>query len=213
MPHLPPPAEATISFKALCVRAFCYTLCVAGAMQLVMLDAQSGVDRFTESSLTELMQSTLLLISALMMGYLHRRPSAIPHVSLLMGAFLFASYVRENDYWLDRYVFDGAWQVIVILVVLPALFVVIRQRHAFVAEFKSISNSLGLGMFTAGFLTTYVFSRLYGRSAFWEAMLGDHYQRVIKDAAEEVTELAGYMLLFFACIELVLLLQRRARAA
>ncbi|MCK0713818.1 hypothetical protein ACFO0U_07160 [Chromohalobacter sarecensis] len=211
MTHSPLPPEVTISFKATCLRALCYILIVAGIMQLVMVDAQSGVDRFSETSLTELTQSALLLLSALLMGYLYRRPDAIPNVSLLLGAFLFASFVRENDAWLDSYVFDGAWQVIVTLILLPTLFVVIRHRHAFVEEFKSISDSLGFGMFAAGFLTTYVFSRLYGRSAFWEAMLGDHFQRVIKDAAEEVTELAGYMLLFFACIELVLLVRRRFR--
>ncbi|MGO1344144.1 hypothetical protein [Chromohalobacter japonicus] len=211
MTHSPRPPEAPFGFKAICLRALCYILIVAGIMQLVMLDAQSGVDRFSETSLTELTQSALLLLSSLLMVYIHRRPDAIPHVSLLLGAFLFASFVRENDAWLDDYVFDGAWQVIVTLIVLPTLFVVIRHRHAFAEEFKSISNSLGFGMFAAGFLTTYVFSRLYGRSEFWEAMLGDHYQRVIKDAAEEVTELAGYMLLFFACIELLLLVHRRFR--
>ncbi|WP_280538818.1 hypothetical protein [Chromohalobacter sp. 11-W] len=211
MTHSPQPPEAPFGFKAILLRALCYILIVAGIMQLVMLDAQSGVDQFSETSLTELTQSALLLLSSLLMAYIYRHPDTIPHVSLLLGTFLFASFVRENDAWLDIYVFDGAWQVIVTLIVLPTLFVVIRHRHAFAEEFKSISNSLGFGMFAAGFLTTYVFSRLYGRSAFWEAMLGDHYQRVIKDAAEEVTELAGYMLLFFACIELVLLVRRRFR--
>ncbi|GAB3353612.1 hypothetical protein ACFO0E_11390 [Chromohalobacter beijerinckii] len=209
MTHSPQPPEVSFGFKAILLRALCYILIVAGIMQLVMLDAQSGVGQFSETSLTELTQSALLLLSSLLMAYLYRHPNAIPHVSLLLGAFLFASFVRENDAWLDIYVFDGAWQVIVTLIVLPTLYVVIRHRHAFAEEFKSISNSLGFGMFAAGFLTTYVFSRLYGRSAFWEAMLGDHYRRVIKDAAEEVTELAGYMLLFFACIELVLLVRRR----
>lgn len=209
MTHSPQPPEVSFGFKAILLRALCYILIVAGIMQLVMLDAQSGVGQFSETSLTELTQSALLLLSSLLMAYLYRHPNAIPHVSLLLGAFLFASFVRENDAWLDIYVFDGAWQVIVTLIVLPTLYVVIRHRHAFAEEFKSISNSLGFGMFAAGFLTTYVFSRLYGRSEFWEAMLGDHYQRVIKDAAEEVTELAGYMLLFFACIELVLLVRRR----
>ncbi|MDV6319364.1 hypothetical protein [Chromohalobacter sp. HP20-39] len=211
MTHSPPPPEA-IGFKATCLRALCYILIIVSIMQLVMLDAQSGVGRFSEMSLTELTQSALLLLSSLLMVYLYRRPDAIPNVSLLLGAFLFASFVRENDAWLDRYVFDGAWQVIVTLIVLPTLFVVIRHRHAFVEEFKSISNSLGFGMFAAGFLMTYVFSRLYGRTAFWEAMLGESFQRVIKDAAEEVTELAGYMLLFLACIELVLLVRRRLRS-
>ncbi|WP_280569528.1 hypothetical protein [Chromohalobacter sp. 296-RDG] len=211
MTHSPQPPEDDVTFKATCLRTVCYIVIVAGIMQLTMLDARSGVDKFSELSFTEFTQAILLLLNTLMMGYIYRRPGAIPHVSLLLGAFFLASFVRENDSWLDLYAFDGSWQVIVALIVLPTLFMVIRHRHAFAEEFKSIANSFGFGIFAAGFLTTYVFSRLYGRSAFWEAMLGDHFQRVIKDAAEEVTELAGYMLLFFACIELVLLVRRRFR--
>ena len=38
--------------------------------------------------------------------------------------------------------------------------------------------------------------------------MGEHYLRIIKDAAEEITELAGYSLLLFASVELLLLARR-----
>ncbi|SDL27859.1 hypothetical protein SAMN05661010_01309 [Modicisalibacter muralis] len=63
-------------------------------------------------------------------------------------------------------------------------------------------------MFAAGFLDTYIFSRPYGRSEFWEAILAESYVRVFKDVAEEVTALFGYTLLLFAVIELLLLARR-----
>lgn len=94
------------------------------------------------------------------------------------------------------------------LVVLPCIAFVLWQRQRFVSEFITYSNSFSFGLFASGFLVTYVFSRLYGRSEMWIAILGDHYQRTFKDAAEEITELLGYSLILIAVIELVLLARR-----
>ncbi|MDN6314120.1 MAG: hypothetical protein L0J56_02290, partial [Halomonas sp.] len=72
--------------------------------------------------------------------------------------------------------------------------------------------SFSLGLFTAGFFTTYAFSRLYGRKEFWQAVMQEHYMGNIKSMAEEVVELLGYSLILFAMIELLLLAQRIYRA-
>ncbi|WP_027962458.1 hypothetical protein [Halomonas halodenitrificans] len=61
-------------------------------------------------------------------------------------------------------------------------------------------------------MTTYVFSRLYGRGDFWEAVLQENYVRDFKSGAEEVVELFGYALLLIAVIEFVLLARRWALA-
>lgn len=195
------------SFRAVSARAGAYILLLAGLMQAVLtIDARHvGAPNFGETSLTELTQALLLLFCALMMGYMRYRYRVLRIISLLMGAFFAMSLIRENDLWLDTYVFDGAWQCLVALVALPALVATIRARHDFVDEFAQVSNSLGFGLFAGGFLTTYVFSRLYGRSELWQALMGDHYLRVVKDAAEEITELTGYSLLLFASIELLLM--------
>ncbi|MDP1086466.1 transporter, partial [Klebsiella pneumoniae] len=74
------------------------------------------------------------------------------------------------------------------------------------------ANSFSFGLFAAGFLTTYVFSRLYGRQDFWRAVLQENYLRDFKSAAEELVELFGYALLLIAVIELVLLARRWALA-
>ena len=76
-------------------------------------------------------------------------------------------------------------------------------------EFEGYVESFSFGLFAAGFLGTFAFSRLYGRSEMWEALLAERYVRVFKDAAEEVTELFGYTLLMFAMVELVLWIRRR----
>lgn len=200
----------TFSFRAVALRAGIYVLILAGLMQIVMtVDARhAGAPDFSETSLTELIQAALLLICTALMLVIRQRYRVLCSVSLLMAAFFAISFVRENDQWLDAYVFDGAWQCLVVLLALPALALVIRARRDFLEEFSLIANSLGFGLFAGGFLTTYVFSRLYGRSEMWQALMGEHYLRIVKDAAEEITELAGYSLLLFASVELLLLARR-----
>ena len=200
----------TPPFRAVVLRAGIYVLILAGLMQIVMMvDARhAGAPDFSETSLTELTQAALLLICTALMLVIRQRYRVLRSVSLLMGAFFAISFVRENDQWLDVYVFDGAWECLVVLLALPALALVIRARRDFLEEFSLIANSLGFGLFAGGFLTTYVFSRLYGRSELWQALMGEHYLRMVKDAAEEITELAGYSLLLFASVELLLLARR-----
>lgn len=214
MPHksLPPPAWP-ISFRATCLRATLYILLVAGLAQGVFYEALYFPDsRFSELSFTELTQTTLLALAAALLLYSRLVIRTLPNISLLMFGFLLASLIREQDALLDAYVFDGAWQLMVSLTVLPILFVTIRHRQHFVDEFAAYANSFSFGLFAAGFLTTYVFSRLYGRGDFWEAILQENYLRDFKSGAEEVVELFGYALLLIAVIEFVLLARRWALA-
>lgn len=203
----------TISFRATCLRALLYILLIAALAQGTYLEILYLPDaRLSEHGFTEYADSAMLASSVALLAYVRLGLRQLPTVSLLMMAFLGASLVREQDALLDTYLFDGAWQVIVSLIVLPSLYVVIRGRAAFLAEFERYANSFSFGLFAAGFLVTYVFSRLYGRSEMWMAILGDAYVRDIKDAAEETTELLGYALLLFAVIELTLLAKRRLAA-
>ncbi|MBS9404734.1 hypothetical protein KG088_13920 [Halomonas sp. TRM85114] len=202
-----------IGFGATCLRALLYILLIAGVMQGVYHEAlQQPEVRFSERGFTELTQSVVLLTASALLLYTRQVFKALPTVTLLLFAFVFSSLIREQDAHLDTYVFDGAWQLLVGLVVLPCLFLVIRRRHNFVDEFARYANSFSFGLFAAGFLTTYVFSRLYGRSEVWMAILGERYERTFKDAAEEVVELFGYTLILIAIVELALLARRWHRA-
>lgn len=202
-----------IGFAATCLRAALYILLIAGIAQGVYYEAlYLPESRFSERGFTELAQSGLLALSTLLLLYVRFGLHALPQVSLLLLAFVASSLVREQDAHLDSHVFDGAWQLLVALIILPSLYSVIRQRRAFVAQFAGYANSLSFGLFAAGFLTTYVFSRLYGRSEMWQAILREDYVRTFKDAAEEVVELFGYALILIAMIELALLARRWALA-
>lgn len=202
-----------IGFATTCLRATLYILLVAGIAQGVYVEALYLPEtRFSERGFTELAQSALLALATLLLLYVRVGLRELPQVSLLLLAFVASSLVREQDALLDARVFDGAWQLLVALIILPSLYGVIRHRREFAAQFAGYANSLSFGLFAAGFLTTYVFSRLYGRSELWQAILREDYARTFKDAAEEVVELFGYALIFIAMIELALLARRWALA-
>ncbi|MDN3557266.1 hypothetical protein [Halomonas maura] len=210
MPSTSPPDR--IGFPALCLRGLAYILLVGALMQGVLHEALGLTsEQFSEIGFTELTQSLLLAIATALALAVRLLDHRLPHVALLLVGLLGASLIREQDALLDAHVFDGAWQTLVSLLVLPVLFVVIRSRRAFVVELERCAGSFAFGLFAAGFLTTYVFSRLYGRSELWKAILGEHYLRTFKDAAEEVTELFGYTLLVLAMFELLLLVRRWRR--
>lgn len=202
-----------ISFTATCVRATLYIIFIAGLAQGTYLEALHLHEvRFSERGFTELAQSALLALVSALLLYTRQVLKVLPTVTLLMFGFVFASLIREQDAHLDTHVFDGAWQLLVALIILPSLYSVIRHRRAFAEQFAAYANSFSFGLFAAGFLTTYVFSRLYGRSEMWMSILGDQYDRAFKDAAEEVVELFGYALILIAVVELTLLARRWALA-
>ncbi|GAA0581549.1 hypothetical protein ACFQH5_04120 [Halomonas salifodinae] len=209
------PTPSPYRLPPLALRAFLYLLLVALLAQGAFWEASHLPEwRFTERGFTELAQGSMLLIASLLLLYTRQGLGVMPGVTLLLFALTFGSFIREQDYWLDTYVFDGAWQLLASLVILPSLAWVIYRRRDFAEELAGYANSLSFGLFAAGFLTTYVFSRLYGRSDFWQAILQEQYLRTFKDAAEEVVELFGYGLILIAMIELVVLARhwRRTRA-
>ncbi|MCE9665331.1 hypothetical protein LY622_18050 [Halomonas sp. M5N1S17] len=210
MPQDAPPGHPwPIGFRATCVRATLYILLIAALAQGAYYEALYFHEvRFSEHGFTELAQSALLATASALLLYTRQVLRVMPNVTLLIFAFVFSSLIREQDYWLDLWVADHTWKVLVTLVIVPILYWIIRERQRFVEEFAGYANSFSFGLFAAGVLTTYVFSRLYGRSVFWEAVLQEHYVRTFKDAAEEVVELLGYALILIAVIELTLLARR-----
>ncbi|CAM3922904.1 hypothetical protein VRRI112168_06500 [Vreelandella rituensis] len=211
MSHSPP--HAPISFRAAALRTALYVLLVGAIAQGAYLEALyfPGI-RFSEWGFTEFTQTLFLASSCVLLLYIRQGLKVWPNVTLLILAFLAASLVREQDAFLDTYVADNTWKVLVALIILPSLYWVGRNWHRFLDEFSYFGNSLSFGLFMAGLLVTYVFSRLYGRQDFWRAVLEDDYVRDFKNVAEEVVELMGYALILIAVIEL-LIMARRQRLA
>ncbi|WP_018916455.1 hypothetical protein [Vreelandella zhanjiangensis] len=211
--QLPPP-NWPIDFRTTLLRATLYVLFIGGIAQGAYLEAVYLPSvRFTELGFTEFSQTLTLASCCGLLIYIRQVLKVWPNVTLLMLAFVAASLIREQDYFFDEFVADNSWKVLVALIILPSIGWVVYQRRRFIAEFAHYSNTFSFGLFAGGVLTTYIFSRLYGRQIFWRAVLEDNYVRIFKDVAEEVIELLGYSLILFAVIELLLLALRIRKAS
>jgi hypothetical protein len=171
--------------------------------QLIKWDASqaSGDLKFSEQSYTEAGQLVLLLISSLLLFRIYQRSKTFGFVALLMMGLTATSLVREMDDPFDA-LFDGAWQITAFAISGWVLYKVYQNRLVFLSQFTRFLNTPSFGMFLAGIFTTYIFSRLFGRKVFWQAVMEENYFRAVKNAAEECTELYGYLLIFIAVAEL-----------
>lgn len=185
------------------LRFFFYALLMGAMVLLVTWEAQHhhGPHLFSEDSYLENLQVALLFLTvaaAYLAGLLNKTEA--PLASLLVGAAGIAA-IREFDFALDRFVFDGAWQALALAV---AVLTGIRAFQRRAALKQAITDFLGrpsFGMMAAGFITVFVFSRLFGRQVLWTAVMQEGYMRVVKNAVEESCELLGYGLIFFGALE------------
>ncbi len=158
---------------------------------------------FTETSMVELSQLLLLAASLAAACSLWVWDSTRA-LGAFLAALLAAALVRELDYFLDGLLFDGAWQIVMTLLVIANVRVVWPQRAALYADFNRLVHHFSFGLMFAGAATVLGFSRIFGRSEFWEALLGNAYDRSVKNLAEESVELLGYSILAVGVAECAL---------
>lgn len=174
--------------------------------------AQPAIDgqKFTsfEWNFSEVMQNIMLGGSACLALLAHTRWPVFRSGSLLLALFLLASMARQNHLRLEDWIHPLAWKILVLVFAVYAFTHLFRHWSVLKAELNSYAGSYSFGLLIAGLLTTYVYSRFFGRQVLWQAALGDGYLRTAKNLAEEATESIGYMLIFAAAIELCVLARR-----
>jgi len=194
------------------IRFFIYATTVILLAEFIRFDAGFGdvEAKFSESSYTEYLQSLLLLVSSILLFVIYRKSQAYRYVALLLFGLTAASFIREQDVYFETFVGQTSWQYPVFIVLGFSLYGVIKNWSAFISQLTSYRQSFSCGIFTFGFITTYVFSRLFGRKVFWYAVMEDHFVRGVKNAAEECLELYGYLAILIAVIELMLLAKQQS---
>lgn len=201
------------SVTVLFVRIFVYMLVMGLMAHLVMMEGyrdQAGAE-YSEQSLVEWLESisALLASACFLVAAAINRP--LRAACVMLAALTAMMFIREADFFLDA-VFDGAWQSLVAVVLLTTGLYLWRQPLSIRDSILAYAREPSSGVMLAGILVTIVYSRLFGRGSFWEALMGDGYQRAVKNAVEEGTELAGYALMFIAAVELLLVCLSRRRS-
>ena len=172
-----------------------------GSLRLQVFTSPEDTLGTSEFSPIEMMQPVILGICGLIMSwvvynYPSQRPLAIP-----FGGLALAFLIRELDYFLDRYIADNLWQVLIAIAGALVIAYTYRHRKRLRIALARVWPSPGLALLFAGAAILFAFVRLVGHEPLWQAILGDNYLRVAKLAIEEFIELMGYMLWLIGTIE------------
>ena len=181
-----------------------------GSLRLHVLVNPTDVYGTSEFSPVEIIQAIVLLACGGLMAWVAwccptQRPLAVP-----FGGLALAFLIRELDYFLDRYIADNFWQVVIAIVGALVIAYTYRHRRRLQIALARLWPSPGLTLLFAGAVILFAFVRLVGHEPLWMSILGDDYRRVIKLAIEEFIELVGYFLWMIGTIEYAL--QARAIA-
>ncbi len=181
-----------------------------GSLKMHIFLSDSDVYGTSEFSPVEIIQAIILGACGLIMAWVAKYcPSQRP-IAFGFGGMALAFLIRELDFFLDRYVIDNFWQVLIVIVGALLIAYTYRHRRRLNVGLARIWPSPGLTLLFAGAVVLFAFVRLVGHEPLWMSILGDAYQRVIKLAVEEFIELIGYFLWMIGTIEYAL--QARAIA-
>ena len=186
-----------------------YAIILLSIFGILHIDTNREGKIFGENSLTEWSQIILILLSVIIFyrsGKIDKRNSSL--MKLFIG-MLSIFCIREFDGLLDKYVFNGAWQILVYITVALLFLFSYKHRNSLIKSINELFNNVSLGILESGFLILMGFSRLLGQKIFWRSVMKEVYLRSMKKAAEESLELLGYGFIFIGSIEFLLFCKRK----
>lgn len=172
-----------------------------GALRLQTFSGPGDMLGTSEYSPIEIIQSLILIVCGSLLAWTARHcPSQRP-VAILFGGLALVFLLRELDYFLDTYIADNFWQVMMGIVVALVIVYCYRNWRRFRVAWFRVWPSPGLTLFFAGAIVVVACTTFIGHEAFWQALLADKYQRLVKLAVEELIEYIGYTLWMIGTIE------------
>lgn len=165
----------------------------------IYIDVAWMNDALHETSLTETTQEALLaIVAVLFFAAAYQRPEQRGALTLI-GGFYSCMLIRELDFLFDI-IHHGSWVWFSLAVTAGCLAVAIRSPKRTLQGLANLLQNRSWPVMASGFLVVLVFSRLFGTHYLWEHMMMDGYNRVVKNMAEEGTELLGYSLCTLASV-------------
>ncbi len=172
-----------------------------GSLKLHVIVGDSDKFGTSEFSPVEIIQAIILGICGLIMVWVARYcPSQRP-IALGFAGLALVFVIRESDYFLDRFIVDNLWQVLVAIIGSLLIVYTYRHRKRLTIALARVWPSPGLTLLFAGAVILFAFVPLVGHEPLWQSILGDAYQRVIKLVVEEFIELMGYFLWMIGTVE------------
>lgn len=182
------------------IRVIAYSLLIFGVAEAIFFDASHPMEDgyFGEITFTEIGQELILFVLFGFYFWFGFKWRTIQPVTNLVSLFFLMSFIREFNFLVDKWIF-------------PVLVVFAFFVWLFVRDFKKIKDSTirffsvpASSWLLSGFLVTFIFSRLMGRSKFWKLLYNDESYRLAKAATEEGLELLGNSLMLIGAIEFLI---------
>ena len=167
-----------------------------GGMNLQIMTPASPVMGTSEYSWPENLQLLFLGVIALMAADCVRRLPMQRPVSVLLLGLAGAAFIRECDWYLDVFVRDHVWQLLLAMLVVWVAVYQLRHASALASAVARVPSSVGFALIGCAVAGLLVFAGVVGHEPLWLAILGDDYVRVAKLATEELSELFCYWLWF-----------------
>ncbi len=179
-------------------------LCVMGAGVAALFLAfrwDASCSRpFTERSPTEILQSVVLALSVLTYAREARRRAAMRRALVLVGGLLACMLIREQDCFLDA-VSHGSWKWPAFALAASCILYALAAPDRTLSALARLTKTKGFLTLLTGLVIVLAYSRMFGTGILWKALLHDGGWRIAKCAAEESSELLGYLLILFsACL-------------
>jgi hypothetical protein len=170
---------------------------------------ESDDTKFSETSYVEYAQTFLLLLVTVisLKYYFSKNSHGYKHILLLFAGLSSMALIREQDVYFEKFIGHGIWPLPVLAIICVVGYKVFKSRKEVWTEIALYVKTKSYAFFTFATLTIFIFSRLFGRTKFWEATMGDRYFRIVKNVAEETLELYGYLFFVIAVIELLILVK------
>ena len=172
-----------------------------GSLKLHVFTGPGDTLGTSEYSPIEFIQLGILVICGLLYAWVAKYCISQRPIAFLFGGMALAVIISESDYFLDRFVADNFWQLLMGIVAALVIVYTYRHRRRFRIAWLRMWPSPGLTLLFAGAVINFAFVRLVGHEPLWMAILGDDYQRIVTLAVEEFIELLGYYLWLIGTIE------------
>ena len=198
--------------RALLLRLVVYGLLGALAFEAVVRAAAIyPAEVFAkEGGPLEIVQHIAGLAAAAVFFAAARCSEARRSVLTLLALCALLSVVREADHFFDQSLGRGSYRYFASALGVCAVVVAVSARKRIWAEILSF---VGTPAFFFGIFAVFViliYGQIVGQKELWRAVMGEGYQRGVKDSVEEIQELLGYLMLLYASLEA--LVYERSRA-
>lgn len=179
---------------------------------LIYLDSHYKTG-FYELSFTECGQEIILFICVCIYIFAGIRFPETKGLSFFLAGLACMAFIREFNNFFKNIDFIGGWQIPFYIILLFTLFSAFHFKNSFSSTIKKRYNELAFVYTFCGFIIVTIFSRLFGYKKLWKNIFQlEHLEgsfRIAKNAAEEGTELVGYMLILIGGIEYLLNLKKK----